>query len=270
MGLVALHGTLFTFLTDDPNLGEQYFKDYALVFAVILLLVVILNIVFLALDTYYPLLKLAVVLNILDESVLDPNRDRIVDDFSNSSDSLTEKDMTIGSKEMGKYHADYEDDKIEYNDPKEKVKRLEVTKKKPKTPPKTQEPLMSSYGPKVIPLSNVKELDGGSEKSLGDAGIKTLPQMSIGDFLSQEIKGSMTPQPKVEDKSKTPSSPKSDKEEEKNLDKSNSDDGKSTPKEGNIITPAMSKTGGFKTAEFDLALKEANETKDYNFLPYKK
>lgn len=39
-GLVALHGTLFGFIDAPNGLGNQHFVDYALIFAVILLVVV--------------------------------------------------------------------------------------------------------------------------------------------------------------------------------------------------------------------------------------
>ena len=40
MGQVALHGTLFAFLVDDPNLGQQHFDDYAKVFVIMLLIII--------------------------------------------------------------------------------------------------------------------------------------------------------------------------------------------------------------------------------------
>lgn len=44
-GLVALHGTLFGFMEAPNNIGNQHFVDYALIFSIILLIVIIGNFV---------------------------------------------------------------------------------------------------------------------------------------------------------------------------------------------------------------------------------
>jgi hypothetical protein len=180
MGLVALHGVCFAFLTNE-NYGPEYYYWYAKVFAIVLAIVVGCNMGFLALDSYYPILKLAVIMNIIDESYLeDPNANRVVEEFSDSDD-LTEKDVSVNSKDMGKYNAvDYKDDKIDYTDPKEEAKRLEELAKKknrPKSPPKTEEPLISNFGPKTIPLANIKDLPKSS--GLGKKGNQTATGQKI-------------------------------------------------------------------------------------------
>ena len=66
-GLVALHGTLFGFIDAPNGLGNQHFVDYALIFAVILLVVVWGNLVLEWIDFMIPLYKLGVILNIIEE-----------------------------------------------------------------------------------------------------------------------------------------------------------------------------------------------------------
>ena len=40
IGLVALHGTLFAFLTNGPHLGEEHYIFYAKLFAIFVLIIV--------------------------------------------------------------------------------------------------------------------------------------------------------------------------------------------------------------------------------------
>lgn len=285
LGLVACHASLFAFISDDPNLGEKYFKNYSHVFAIILLITIAGNAIFLVADTYYPLLKLGVILNIIDESALkDPNANRVIEEFSDSDDSMTERDVTIGSNEVGKYGADYNEDKIEYVDPKDEERRLkkiaEMKSEKKKIIKKKEEPLVSNFGPKTIPLANIPEpIDEEEDKksTIGNIGNKTAVQPQAKILTPVQIKDpnatSATPIP-----SGFVTQPLQPIEEEKRLDESKSSEEKdnkeskeSTQKEANLLTPAVSQTpGGFTGGEFEKALKDAKSKSDYNFLPYKK
>lgn len=186
----------------------------------------------------------------------------MIDEISGSnSDSLTEKNVTLGSNELGRYGPQYKDDKIEYVDPKEEAKKLETKKVRPKTPPKALEPLISNFGPKQIPLANIKDkkaMTGTLERTRGasaDArsGIQTTDQFKAPKLTIERVESMQTPAPLMQ-----PTPIRDDREESK------------TPKEAKLLTPGLTGDGGFAGGEFAKALKDAKDTKDYNFLSYKK
>jgi len=92
---------------------------------------------------------------------VDEKDNRIISEISSSSsdDSLTEKNITIGSKEMEDYHHTEKNKEqiILFGEENKNEKVPSPIKKRPKTPPKTSQPLISSYGPKVIPLTTPRE-----------------------------------------------------------------------------------------------------------------
>jgi len=238
MGQVSLHGVLFAFLTNQSGQSQEQFFDYANVFAILLIIIIATNLLFFVIDSYNALLRLGVILNILDPSVLqDSNANRVIDEFSNSDDSLTERNVTLGSRDLGKYGPDYKEDEIEYVDPKEAAKKLEKTTKRPKTPPKGSQPLVSNFGPKTIPLADAKDLikEGAEEeeKEPDNAGNRTAQQNFATPLAMNNIQS---------DAPLMATLPLNPIEEEKILGKSqfSKSNGGSTPKEGNLMTPAVS------------------------------
>ena len=228
-------------------------------------------------DSYQALLRLGIILKIIDESALkDPNRNRLIEEFSDS-DSMTEREVTLGSKDMGKYGPDYNEDEIEYIDPKEELKKQKKKPKRAITPPRDIEPLVSNFGPKTIPLANVKlpakeEPEEEEEKERVETGNRTAqPNFAPGPGPVQTPLAGTLPNQGAPLFATQPLNPV---EEEKRLDKSMSSKGSggSTPKEGNLMTPAVASAtpGGFTAAEFEKAVKDAKKTEDYNFLPYQK
>lgn len=209
---------------------------------------------------------------------------RIVEEFSDSNedDSLTEKNITVGSNEMGHYGPDYEEEKLELIDPKGNLKKKPEEEKRPKTPPKTEPPLVPNFGPKFskpeIKEDNPLE-DTQREQNL--RGQQTAANPPIQKLSMERFESSQTPLPvgtMIE-------SPARKRDEEKQQEEAkagttpsrtpqrmveeNSDSGKSTPKEGKILTPNIPE-GGFTAGEFEKAIKSAKETKDYNYLNYEK
>ena len=196
----------------------------------------------------------------------------MIDEISASSgDSLTEKNITIGSNEMGDYGPGGKDREIiEINDPKKNAEILKQKELRPKTPPKTEQPLVSQFGPKAIPLSTPKD------PNLMKTATAIKPGGSIGTpFTSKEPSKLMQtlenihPSPLDIDprdslQIKTPKD-EEDKKSEPNI-LSPKLGTSEIPKEGKILTPNLE--GGFAGGEFAKALKEAKDTEHYNFIKY--
>eukprot|EP00344_Euplotes_crassus_P003311 CAMPEP_0197017464 /NCGR_PEP_ID=MMETSP1380-20130617/79554_1 /TAXON_ID=5936 /ORGANISM="Euplotes crassus, Strain CT5" /LENGTH=199 /DNA_ID=CAMNT_0042444565 /DNA_START=3419 /DNA_END=4018 /DNA_ORIENTATION=- len=199
---------------------------------------------------------------------------------------MTERDMSINSKELGKYGPDYNEDKIEYVDPKAEERKARMKLKKKKAPKKEEDPLVSNFGPKYIPLAKIEEPEKTEGEGEGDDDSPKLSQNAGNRTAIQNLPGQLTPL--QEDKIKTAkigpggfgTQPLQPIEEEKRLDESrlskspHSSKG-GTPKEGeekeaNLLTPALSQPTGFAGGEFGKALVKAKSQTDYNFLPYKK
>lgn len=237
-----------------------------------LLTIVCCNLFFMFLDTLKPLYRLAIVLNIIEEKVPLEEEEK-VKGFSNSSDDdLTEKDVTIGSKEMGRYGPELKEDKIEYLDPKEeekkKQKELERKQMKLKESKKEEEPLISNFI-KKIPLAKTKDpknmtatMGRNDPANLAftpvQLGNQTMGALQKPMLTLERVESMQTPVP-LFDPSATFERAEESKSEEA-----------VTPKEGKLMTPGLNEGLGFNAAEFEKAIKDAKETKDYNFLQYKK
>ena len=153
IGLVALHACLFAFMQASPNLDKTHFDTYAFIFGLILLIIICANLLFVTIDSWVPLKKLAVILNIIKEEEVDETKMRIIDEFSTSGEGESSSEqMEVGSK-TGAYDADYDkdDNKITLEDP-DKPKEQEVVKtrsNRPSTPPRGVDPLVSQFAPKI-------------------------------------------------------------------------------------------------------------------------
>jgi hypothetical protein len=241
-----------------------------------------MNALFCLIDLYKPLHKLSIVLNIVEEKVADDGANRIVEEFSDSNEdeSLTEKNITIGSKEFGHYGPDYEEEKFELINPKGDLKKTNLEEKRPKTPPKTEPPLIPNFGPKFN-KPQIKD-----DFNLGDTqneeilrGQQTAMNPPVSKLTIERFESSQTPlpagamtadplhKPETKDKEESKAEPTPFRTPQRPIEKS--DSGRSTPKEGKILTPNLP-TGGFTAGEFEKAIKSAKETKDYNYLHYEK
>ena len=216
-------------------------------------------------------------LNIIEEKPVDEVANRMIEEFSDSNeDSLTEKNISIGSDEMGQYGPDYEKEKIEIYDPKKELNEEEKKRAppRPRTPPKTDTPLISNFGPKTIPLSKPKDsmsktsTFGGTRTPMPAAGPRqgnqTATNLQVPSLSIERMESSKTP---LQSPLKKDSSLKLPGKEESKSAPGPEEESK-TPKEGNLLTPNLGGEGGFTGGEFAKALKDAKDTKDYNFLKY--
>lgn len=203
IGLVSLHAVCFGFAQASPDLGAKHFKEYGFYFGLILLIVILVNLILTAVDSWTPLQKLGIVTNILEEKVIDENENRIVEDFSDSdenSSSMTEMEVSLPSRD-GDYDAQKEKERIEFVDTKKpKESEKVVTKKRASTPPKNSEALVPQFGPKLglknvvdpqmtAPIVNPKL---GTPLQIGTAGQGTLAGTNTAKGLPG-IAGSATP-----------------------------------------------------------------------------
>ena len=189
----------------------------------------------------------------------------MIDEISASSDnSLTEKNITIGSNDMGEYGPDGKDrEYIEINDPKKEEKMKKLKDMRPKTPPKTDQPLVSNFGPKSIPLSTPKDTNmmktatGINPTSIMKTPITAKEPSKLLQTLDNMQATPLDIDPRDSLQIKTP------KDYNPDIPKGDSSE---IPKEGKILTPNLE--GGFTGGEFAKALKEAKETDHYNFIKY--
>lgn len=194
----------------------------------------------------------------------------MIDEISASSDeSLTEKNITIGSNEMGEYGPEGKDrEVIEINDPKKKEKEKRLKDMRPRTPPKTEQPLVSNFGPKSIPLSTPKDTNMmKTATGLNPAGNLLTP------LSMKPAMGAKTPVP-MKEPSKLlqsldnvePSPLDIDPRDSLQIKTPKNDNNSEIPREGKILTPNLE--GGFAAGEFAKALKDAKDTEHYNFIKY--
>jgi len=296
LGCVALHATLFAFLVDDSSLNQDYFISYARVFALVLLVIVSVNAILFAFELYTPLKKLAVILNIVKEEAYDEDANRMIEQFSESGDddSLTEKNVTIGSKEMLEYGADYNDDRFELFDPDGDIKKEEQKAKRPRSPPKNQAPLISNFGSKVklkdIPESMMDDNNEMGETMAGETlmrdnthnqmssmltakrpvGVQQLDMERIESSNTPMVPGGLGTATPNREESKFTTEARAPQPVSQKLydDEDNSEKSGESPKEGKLMTPSIGEKDGFNAGQFEKALKDAKDTKDYNNLNY--
>lgn len=192
-GLVAMHGVLFAFAKSSPGLGKDHFMFYGFLFGLFLLIIICFNLLFVAIDSFKPLHKLGVILNILEERDPDENPNRIVEEFSNTNDtdgSMTEKNLSVGSnnavydavevKDEDEFmlEGQKEDEEKEDNGAKA-FKRSGV---RPQTPPKTNQPLVSRFN-QNIGLAEIKD-DPATGKDAPPAKTPTPLDQAKGNTLA--------------------------------------------------------------------------------------
>lgn len=187
----------------------------------------------------------------------------MIEEFSLSdSDSLTEKNITVGSNEIENYGPDYTKEQIEIVNPKKKAEEKKLRDMRPRTPPKTEAPLVSNFGPKPIPLTQPKDMS-----QTANIGQKLMTPVDVGRL--NQTAGAIQPTP-LNQSRLTPLTPA--QKESLFMTPIKSEEPKMTPriqeipKEGNLLTPSLGT--GFAGGEFEKALKEAKDTQDYNFIKY--
>lgn len=149
--LVASYGSLFAFLQDTPGTGRSHYTGKAFFYFLIITVGMILLAVLIVIDSFAHLKKIK---TLCKEPEEETGPRRIIDSFSsNSNDSdMTQREVSLESDDQSTvrleiYDPKTENEKIVLDKKQNNVAQNRKTgKKRPDTPPKKGEPLVSKYG----------------------------------------------------------------------------------------------------------------------------
>lgn len=116
--MVVIHGTLFNLLRDDAGTGKTFYTTKAMLFFLAVLFTVAILAVFIVIDSFAHLKK---IMRMCKKEPEDDDPRRILDSLS--SDSLTEREVSLEDDDKDKYN-------IELYDPKKERDKIELAEKK--------------------------------------------------------------------------------------------------------------------------------------------